>query len=95
MDWFRTERRPTHVLLKDGRQVACKAVVLTTGTFLRGLIHIGDQRIPAGRMNEAPALGFSKVLEKAGFELGRLKTGTPARLDGQDDRLGPGWLAGG
>jgi tRNA uridine 5-carboxymethylaminomethyl modification enzyme len=73
----------THVLLKDGRQISCNAVVLTTGTFLRGLIHIGDQRIPAGRMNEAPALGFSKVLEKAGFELGRLKTGTPARLDGK------------
>jgi tRNA uridine 5-carboxymethylaminomethyl modification enzyme len=58
-------------------------VVLTTGTFLRGLIHIGDRRIPAGRMNEAPALGFSEVLERAGFKLGRLKTGTPARLDGQ------------
>lgn len=74
---------PTHVVLKDGRQIGCKAVVLTTGTFLRGLIHIGDQRIPAGRMNEAPALGFSNVLENAGFELGRLKTGTPARLDGK------------
>ncbi|WP_394691387.1 tRNA uridine-5-carboxymethylaminomethyl(34) synthesis enzyme MnmG [Hoeflea sp.] len=74
---------PTSVLLKDGRHIGCKAVVLTTGTFLRGLIHIGDQRIPAGRMNEAPALGFSKVLENAGFELGRLKTGTPARLDGK------------
>lgn len=73
----------THVILKDGRQIGCSAVVLTTGTFLRGLIHIGDQRIPAGRMNEAPALGFSQVLERAGFELGRLKTGTPARLDGR------------
>lgn len=74
---------PTHVILKDGREIGCKAVVLTTGTFLRGLIHIGDQRIPAGRMNEAPALGFSQVLEDAGFQLGRLKTGTPARLDGK------------
>ncbi|MEQ8480779.1 MAG: tRNA uridine-5-carboxymethylaminomethyl(34) synthesis enzyme MnmG [Hoeflea sp.] len=71
------------VVLKDGRQIACGAVVLTTGTFLRGLIHIGDRRIPAGRMNEAPALGFSAVLENAGFKLGRLKTGTPARLDGK------------
>ncbi|MEQ8308569.1 MAG: tRNA uridine-5-carboxymethylaminomethyl(34) synthesis enzyme MnmG [Hoeflea sp.] len=71
------------IVLGDGREMKCDAVVLTTGTFLRGLIHIGDRRIPAGRMNEAPALGFSTVLESAGFELGRLKTGTPARLDGR------------
>jgi tRNA uridine 5-carboxymethylaminomethyl modification enzyme len=71
------------IVLGDGREMKCDAVVLTTGTFLRGLIHIGDRRIPAGRMNEAPALGFSTVLETAGFELGRLKTGTPARLDGR------------
>lgn len=72
----------TGVLLKDGRCVETRAVVLTTGTFLRGLIHIGDKQIPAGRMNEAPALGLSATLERAGFKLGRLKTGTPARLDG-------------
>lgn len=71
------------IVLGDGREMKCDAVVLTTGTFLRGLIHIGDRRIPAGRMNEAPALGFSTVLESAGLELGRLKTGTPARLDGR------------
>lgn len=70
------------VLLVDGRQLTAGAVVLTTGTFLRGEIHIGDQRIPAGRMGETPALGLSTTLERAGFELGRLKTGTPARLDG-------------
>lgn len=70
------------VLLKDGRQISTSAVVLTTGTFLRGLIHIGDRKIPAGRMNEEPTLGLSATLERAGFQLGRLKTGTPARLDG-------------
>ncbi|MDP2731999.1 MAG: tRNA uridine-5-carboxymethylaminomethyl(34) synthesis enzyme MnmG, partial [Hoeflea sp.] len=70
------------VRLKDGQTIACGAAVLTTGTFLRGLIHIGDRKIPAGRMNEDPALGLSGTLERAGFQLGRLKTGTPARLDG-------------
>jgi tRNA uridine 5-carboxymethylaminomethyl modification enzyme len=67
--------------LTDGRLFTCGAVVLTTGTFLRGLIHIGEKRIPAGRMEEAPAVGLSTTLERFGFELGRLKTGTPARLD--------------
>ncbi|OCW57342.1 tRNA uridine-5-carboxymethylaminomethyl(34) synthesis enzyme MnmG [Hoeflea olei] len=75
--------RVSGVVLKDGRTVSTAMVVLTTGTFLRGLIHIGDRKIPAGRMNEAPALGLSATLERAGFELGRLKTGTPARLDGR------------
>ncbi len=70
------------VKLKDGREFGSAAVVLTTGTFLRGLIHIGDRKIPAGRMNEEPSLGLSATLERAGFQLGRLKTGTPARLDG-------------
>ena len=58
------------------------AVVLTTGTFLRGLIHIGERQIPAGRVGEAPSIGLSRTLERAGFALGRLKTGTPPRLDG-------------
>ena len=70
------------VRLVDGRAVAAAAVVLTTGTFLRGLIHIGERQIPAGRVGEAPALGLSRTLERAGFALGRLKTGTPPRLDG-------------
>ena len=70
------------VLLKDGRQLDAGAVVLTTGTFLRGLIHIGEKKIEAGRVGEAPALGLSRTLERAGFALGRLKTGTPPRLDG-------------
>jgi tRNA uridine 5-carboxymethylaminomethyl modification enzyme len=70
------------VQLGDGRLIGCGAVVLTTGTFLCGLIHIGEQQIPAGRVGEAPATGLSKTLERAGFALGRLKTGTPPRLDG-------------
>ncbi|MBM3527566.1 MAG: tRNA uridine-5-carboxymethylaminomethyl(34) synthesis enzyme MnmG [Alphaproteobacteria bacterium] len=71
------------VRLADGREFGTGAVVLTTGTFLRGLIHIGERQIPAGRVGEAPALGLSATLERAGFELGRLKTGTPPRLDGR------------
>ena len=72
----------TGVRLTDGREFGAGAVVLTTGTFLRGLIHIGERQIPAGRAGEAPALGLSRTLERAGFALGRLKTGTPPRLDG-------------
>jgi tRNA uridine 5-carboxymethylaminomethyl modification enzyme len=71
------------VVTGDGRSIACAAVVLTTGTFLRGLIHIGEKKIPAGRVGEAPALGLSNTLERFGFSLGRLKTGTPPRLDGK------------
>jgi tRNA uridine 5-carboxymethylaminomethyl modification enzyme len=69
--------------LSDGREVRAGAVVLTTGTFLRGLIHIGERQTPAGRVGEAPALGLSATLERFGFVLGRLKTGTPPRLDGR------------
>jgi tRNA uridine 5-carboxymethylaminomethyl modification enzyme len=71
------------VLTADGRQIAASAVVLTTGTFLRGLIHIGERKIPAGRVGEAPALGLSERLYGLGFRMGRLKTGTPPRLDGR------------
>src|SRR5579872_4828149 len=71
------------VKFADGREISCGAVVLTTGTFLRGLIHIGEKQIPAGRAGEAPALGLSRTLENIGFALGRLKTGTPPRLDGR------------
>ncbi|MGV8833847.1 MAG: tRNA uridine-5-carboxymethylaminomethyl(34) synthesis enzyme MnmG [Devosia sp.] len=70
------------VRLLDGRSFGTKAVVLTTGTFLRGLIHRGEETTPAGRMGEAPVLGLSTRLETMGLALGRLKTGTPARLDG-------------
>lgn len=71
------------VVTGDGRRIATGAVVLTTGTFLRGLIHIGERQIPAGRAGEAPALGLSGRLADAGLTLGRLKTGTPPRLDGR------------
>lgn len=70
------------VVLLDGRQISTKAVVLTTGTFLRGLIHRGEETVPAGRVGEKPVLGLSTRLEALGLNLGRLKTGTPARLDG-------------
>src|SRR5690606_29014101 len=74
--------RISGVKFVDGREIGAGAVVLTTGTFLRGLIHIGEKQIPAGRVGEAPAIGLSKTLERIGLNLGRLKTGTPPRLDG-------------
>src|SRR5580700_79965 len=77
------EGRAAGVMLGDGRAFAAASIVLTTGTFLRGLIHIGDRQIPAGRAGDAPAMGLSRTLEQAGFTLGRLKTGTPPRLDGR------------
>lgn len=73
----------TGVVLTSGVVIESAAVVLTTGTFLRGLIHIGDKRTPAGRVGEAPSVALSETLERYGFKLGRLKTGTPARLDGR------------
>jgi tRNA uridine 5-carboxymethylaminomethyl modification enzyme len=77
-----SEGRVTGLRLTDGRDLGAGAVVLTTGTFLRGLIHVGERQTPAGRVGEAPALGLSRTLERLGFALGRLKTGTPPRLDG-------------
>jgi len=79
------------VIMKDGRTYRAASVVLTTGTFLRGLIHIGDRKIAAGRVGEEPSLGLSATLSGFGLALGRLKTGTPARLDGRTidwDRVG-------
>jgi tRNA uridine 5-carboxymethylaminomethyl modification enzyme len=76
-------RQVCGVKLADGREISVGAVVLTTGTFLRGLIHIGEKQTPAGRVGEAPAMGLSRTLENFGFSLGRLKTGTPPRLDGR------------
>ena len=81
-DLILTDGAVSGVRLADGRVFDCAATVLTTGTFLRGLIHIGEKQTPAGRVGEAPALGLSLTLERAGFALGRLKTGTPPRLDG-------------
>src|ERR1700736_3172007 len=69
------------ISLGDGRDCATGRVVLTTGTFLNGLIHIGEEKIPAGRVGEKPSLGLSQTLARVGFALGRLKTGTPPRLD--------------
>ena len=71
------------VITLDGTRIIGGRVVLTTGTFLKGMIHIGDRRIPAGRMGEAPALGLSERLYALELPLGRLKTGTPARIDGR------------
>ncbi|MGO4706577.1 tRNA uridine-5-carboxymethylaminomethyl(34) synthesis enzyme MnmG [Microvirga sp. 2MCAF38] len=75
--------RVNAVILADGRAISSGAVVLTTGTFLSGLIHIGERKFPAGRMGEKPSIGLSKTLARFGFTLGRLKTGTPPRLDGR------------
>lgn len=71
------------VVLASGEKIACRAVVLTSGTFLRGLIHIGSEKIPAGRVGEKPSVGLSDTLARAGLKMGRLKTGTPARLGGK------------
>ncbi len=70
------------VAIADGRVFACRSVVLTTGTFLRGIIHLGEKRTPAGRFGEKASVSLAQSLERAGFGFGRLKTGTPPRLDG-------------
>ena len=69
-------------LTLKGNKINCNKLILTTGTFLNGLIHIGDKRTPAGRYNEKPSTGLTEQLEKYKFKIGRLKTGTPPRLDG-------------
>ncbi len=71
----------TGFITKGGKKVLCSKLILTTGTFLNGLIHIGDERTPAGRYDEKPSTGLSEQLEKYNFKIGRLKTGTPPRLD--------------
>ena len=76
-------KRCQGVILADGQRLSAGAVVLTTGTFLRGLIHQGERQTPAGRIHEPPALGLSEALVSLGLRVGRLKTGTPARLDGR------------
>src|SRR5258708_1642585 len=82
-DLLANEHGVAGVKLADGSVIHAGAVVLTTGTFLSGLIHIGEKQIPAGRVGEAPALGLSRTLVRLQFALGRLKTGTPPRLDGR------------
>jgi tRNA uridine 5-carboxymethylaminomethyl modification enzyme len=78
--------RVAGVVTASGVRLTAGAVVLTTGTFLKGLIHIGETRIPAGRVGDAPAIGLSDRLYALGVQMGRLKTGTPARLDGRTIR---------
>src|SRR5262252_8482339 len=75
--------RVSGVLTASGRELPAGAIVLTTGTFLSGLIHIGERKIPAGRVGEQPSIGLSRTLKNFGLEMGRLKTGTPPRLDGR------------
>jgi len=74
--------------LRDGRRVGAKAVILTTGTFLNGLIHIGENRCAAGRSGELPSISLAESIKSMGFEWGRLKTGTPPRLDGRTIAFG-------
>lgn len=77
------DNRVAGVIMKDGRLFGSPSVVITTGTFLRGLIHIGNEKTPAGRAGEPPSTGLSATLGRLGLKLGRLKTGTPARLNGK------------
>ena len=76
------ENRVGGVVTAEGQEFYAAAVVLTTGTFLNGLIHIGEKKIPAGRVGDAPSIGLSKRLYDLNLKMGRLKTGTPPRLDG-------------
>jgi tRNA uridine 5-carboxymethylaminomethyl modification enzyme len=85
-DLLVAENRVAGVVLADGEAIPAGRVILTTGTFLGGLIHIGEERVPAGRVGEAPSLGLSATLRRHGFAVGRLKTGTPPRLDGRTIR---------
>src|SRR6185295_18254473 len=82
-DLILAERTVQGVVTASGARIYAGAVVLTTGTFLAGLIHIGERKIPAGRVGEAPSLGLSRTLHGLELRMGRLKTGTPPRLDGR------------
>ena len=79
--------RVTAIVLGSGKRITCRAAIVTTGTFLRALMHTGEQKTEGGRVGEAAARGLSGCLEKLGLELGRLKTGTPPRLGAGVDRL--------
>lgn len=80
---FEASGRVSGVITEEGETIRAGRVILTTGTFLRGMIHMGEEKTPAGRAGEAPSLGLSTTLADRGFVLGRLKTGTPPRLDGR------------
>ena len=80
---FEPSGRVSGIVLSDGENIKSSRVILTTGTFLNGVIHIGDSKVSAGRVGDAPSIGLSKTLYRSGFSMGRLKTGTPPRLDGK------------
>ena len=81
IDFIFKENSVNGFITEGGKKIFCKKLILTTGTFLNGLIHVGEQKIPAGRINEKPSVGLSEKLKKYNFKIGRLKTGTPPRLD--------------
>ena len=81
IDFIFKENSVNGFVTEGGKKVFCKKLILTTGTFLNGLIHVGEKKIPAGRINEKPSVGLSEKLKKYNFKIGRLKTGTPPRLD--------------
>lgn len=83
IDILQKNGRVSGIVLEDGSQISCRSVVLTTGTFLRGVIHIGDVRRPGGRMGDRPSVRLAERMDSFGLPLGRLKTGTPPRLDGR------------
>lgn len=78
---FDNNKQIAGVICASGKKISTKKVIITTGTFLNGLIHLGDKTIPAGRHGDSPSIGLANSLYKTGFNIGRLKTGTPARLD--------------
>lgn len=80
---FDSSGRVAGVTTEKGKTIKAGAVVITTGTFLRGVIHLGTKQIPAGRVGEGPVVGLAETIERLGFRLGRLKTGTPPRIDGR------------
>lgn len=82
-DLVMTGNRVSGVVLEDGSELSAAAVVLTTGTFLRGVIHIGDKKRPGGRIGDKPSVRLAERMDTFGLPLGRLKTGTPPRLDGR------------
>ena len=81
IDFIFKENSVNGFVTEGGKKIFCKKLILTTGTFLNGLIHVGEKKIPAGRINEKPSVGLSEKLKKYNFKIGRLKTGTPPRLD--------------
>ena len=83
VDLMMENHRVVGVQMRDGSQLAARSVILTTGTFLRGIIHIGDVSRPGGRMGDDPSVRMAERLDSFGLPLGRLKTGTPPRLDGR------------